>query len=130
MQNVASAQARQHRVTVAAAAVAGLGREKTVSHIERRPPVPSSWQWYSTLMQERKSLSAVTEWWRRRGEKEVESHREKNSFLISHLENFTKLYMSPQLHFGDTEVDKASYQLVLLGMTEYSEKLRLWPLCE
>lgn len=28
-----------------------------------------------------------------------------------------KLYVSPQLHFSDIEVDKASYQLVLLEMT-------------
>lgn len=29
--------------------------------------------------------------------------------------------MSPRLHFSDIEVDEASYQLVLLEMTEYAK---------
>lgn len=38
--------------------------------------------------------------------------------------------MSPQLYFSRIEVDKASYQLVLLKLTEYAKYLRPQPLCE
>lgn len=38
--------------------------------------------------------------------------------------------MSPPLHFSDIELDKASYQLLLLGRTEYVKYHRLQPACE
>lgn len=54
-----------------------------------------------------------------------EKQTEKSRSVEPFRDFFAKLYMSPQLHFSDIEVDKASYQLVLLEMTEYAKYLRL-----